>query len=522
MNKEIVIPVCELKAALPGLSKIVSKKSALPGLQAVRLARDAEGKISLLGTDLDAFAIYTAKEPSPGPAVELLLPLDQLAKTAKSLSSEGTIGFSQDGKEKVTLRYSIGASPVERSINSLPPGEFPPVPTVKQHSLPLEPGFGLALRQALECCSEDSDRYILRGACLDVRDKQFHYIVGTNGRCLFSANSFCFDLEKPVVIPASKFLAWPDLLEDEPATLAVEPGQEEVPAKDGQPGIEARPGWVKLQSGRWTFITKEIQGQFPNWKQVMPETSGKWTRVELSDEAMKQLLLVTPSLPGDESLNRAIRLRVEPHQISVEGQNREDATWTSIPIQGVKVTGDPVAVGLNRTYFTNALRFGLKELEIEAELSPVVFSNGGKRLVIMPINLNRPATVKAPPKPQPTSAAAPGTKPAAEQTAPPEQPGSPTEERTNMPENTSTLPPRGNLTGSGNGNGATRKHEETDSALNAVTDKIDSIKSSLRQVITELTEAQSLIKTAAKEKRATEKEVESVRTALRSLQKVEI
>ena len=91
-----------------------------------------------------------------------------------------------------------------------------------------------------------------------------------------------------------------------------------------------------------------------------------------------------------------------------------------------------------------------------------------------------------------------------------------------MSESTNTLPPRGNLTGNGNGNVAARKHEETDSALSAVTDKIDSIKTTLRQVITELTEAQSFIKTAAKEKRATEKEVESVRTALRSLQKVEL
>jgi hypothetical protein len=51
---------------------------------------------------------------------------------------------------------------------------------------------------------------------------------------------------------------------------------------------------------------------------------------------------------------------------------------------------------------------------------------------------------------------------------------------------------------------------------------IDSIKSNLRQVMTELTEAQSLIKVAAKEKRSTEKEVESIRAALRSLQKVEL
>jgi hypothetical protein len=93
-----------------------------------------------------------------------------------------------------------------------------------------------------------------------------------------------------------------------------------------------------------------------------------------------------------------------------------------------------------------------------------------------------------------------------------------------MPEDTSTLPPRGKLTGNGNGNGngASRKHEEADSVFSSVTDMIDSIKSNLRQVMTELTEAQSLIKVAAKEKRSTEKEVESIRAALRSLQKVEL
>ena len=71
---------------------------------------------------------------------------------------------------------------------------------------------------------------------------------------------------------------------------------------------------------------------------------------------------------------------------------------------------------------------------------------------------------------------------------------------------------------SGNG----KKNEEADSALDAVMDQIDATKGSLRQVITDLTETQTLIKAAAREKKNTEKEVESVRTALRSLQKVEI
>jgi DNA polymerase III sliding clamp (beta) subunit (PCNA family) len=526
--KEIVLPVMALKEALPGLSKIVSKRTTLPVLQSVRVARDAEGKVTIMATDLDGFATYTAKEPLPGPAVDMLVPLDQLAKTVKSLGSEGTIGFMPEGKDKVKLRYSIGGSLVERSINSLPAEEFPAVPTVNQLSIPLEPGFGLALRQALECCSSDPTRYILNGVCLDVRDQKFHYIVGADGRCLFSANSFCFDLKKYVVIPDSKFLKWPDLLDEEPASLSAEPGEEAQPAKDGNPAKEATAGWVKLQSGRWTFITKEILGEFPYWKAAVPETSAKWTRVQLSDTAIRQLLLVIPSLPGDDSLNRTVRLRVESHQISVEGQNRDDDTWTSVPIQDVKVTGQPVTVGLNRTYLTTALRFGLNELEVEAPLSPVLFSNGGKRLVVMPVRLDPPAPVQPSVQAEPTSEATQGTTPAVEQTVPQQQPGPTTEERTTMPENTSTLPPRGNLTGNGNGssngngNGAARKHEESDSALSAVTEKIDAVKASLRQVITELTETQNLIKAVAKEKRATEKEVESVRTALRSLQKVEI
>ena len=385
--KEIVLPVMALKEALPGLTKVVSKRSALPVLQHVRLARNTEGIISLQATDLDAFATYTAKEPLLGPAVEMLVPLDQLAKTAKSLDSEGTLGFVQDVKDKVKLRYSIGNNLVERSMNSVPANEFPPIPKVNQPSIPLEPGFGLALRQALECCSEDSTRHILRGACLDVTDKGFHYIVGTNGRCLFSANSFCFDLMKSVVIPDSKFLEWPDFIDEEPSSLSVEPGEEEEPAKNGKPAKESKPAWIKVESGRWTYLTKEIDGKFPNWKQVLPETNGKWTRIHLSEAAIKQLLLVTPSLPGDDGINRPIRLRVESHQLSVEGQNKDDSTWTSIPIQSVQVTGKPVTVALNRTYFVNALRFGLNELEVEHTLSPVVFSNGGKKLVIMPINL---------------------------------------------------------------------------------------------------------------------------------------
>jgi DNA polymerase III sliding clamp (beta) subunit (PCNA family) len=521
MNKEIVIPVCDLKAALPGLSKIVGRSRTLPVLQSIRVARDAEGKVSLMATDLDAFATYTVKEPQSGPALEILVPLDQLTKTVKGMKAEGTITLIPEGKEKVKLWYSIAGNQVRQSVNALPTDEFPPVPKINQPSIPLEPGFGLALRQALQCCSEDSTRHILNGVCLDVRESKLHYVVASNGRCLFSANSFCFDLKKSVIIPDSKFLEWPELMGEEPASLSVEPGDEPQPAKDGKPAQEGTAGWVKLESGRWTFITKEIYGEFPNWKQAVPIPGSNWTRVGLSDEAIKQLILVTPNLPGSDGLNQPVRLRITAQYLNVEGRNRDDEDWTSIPVDAV-VKGRPVTVALNRRYLLNALRFGLNEFEVEDPLSPVVFSKGGKRLVIMPVNLDGPVKVvqSAQPKSGPTTA----TTATAEQTAPQEEPGATTEERTAaMPRTTRATTPEAETTtfqpvethanNNGNGNG---------SAIKSLVDHVEQIKENLKTVIRDLTTVIDAVKVAEKEKRTSDKEIDAIRSKLRQIQNVTI
>jgi hypothetical protein len=166
-------------------------------------------------------------------------------------------------------------------------------------------------------------------------------------------------------------------MDEEPCNLSVEPGKEEQKAKNGQPFKAAEPGWVKFESPRWTFITKEIQGQYPNWRQVIPTTDSKWTKVFLSSEAIEQMLQVIPRLPGDDGINRAVRLRAQAHQLVLDGRNKEDDDWTSIPVQMVNITGKPVTFALNRIYLLQALKFGLNTMEVEDPLSPIVLSNAG-------------------------------------------------------------------------------------------------------------------------------------------------
>jgi len=241
-TQEITLAVSELKEALPGLTKVIGKSRTLPVLQTVRINRNQEGIVTLHATDLDSFVTYTAKGQQHGDQTEVLVPVDQLTKATKSSSPKEEIGIVPEAKDKVKIRYNIAGNRVEQTIGTFAVQDYPPSPTTRQPGTQLEPQFGQALKEALECCSEDSSRYVLQGACLDVNDRKFHYIVGTNGRMLFSANSFCFNLQKSVIIPDSKFLTWSDFLDEQPAFISLEPGKEAQEAQNGEPAKEGEPG----------------------------------------------------------------------------------------------------------------------------------------------------------------------------------------------------------------------------------------------------------------------------------------
>jgi ABC-type transporter Mla subunit MlaD len=63
---------------------------------------------------------------------------------------------------------------------------------------------------------------------------------------------------------------------------------------------------------------------------------------------------------------------------------------------------------------------------------------------------------------------------------------------------------------------------ETQCAIGAVVDHVEAIKISLKDLIGDLSKTIDLLKAAEKERKATLKEVETVRATLRSLQKVDL
>lgn len=84
-----------------------------------------------------------------------------------------------------------------------------------------------------------------------------------------------------------------------------------------------------------------------------------------------------------------------------------------------------------------------------------------------------------------------------------------------MPENTLTPPRRGNLQ-------PTVTSQPATSPLAAAITQIETVRTGLRDVITDLNATVDLLRAAEREKKTAFKEVESVRATLRNLQKVSI
>lgn len=178
---------------LPVLSKVVPRNSSLHACRMLRVTRYETGTIQLQVTDIDAFASFTL-EGQPGEPVDLLLAFDTLARTAKGCSPTDHLTLIQTDAG-VSLRHQIAGRPVERVVDTLDIEEWPAVPDIREAAIPLDESIKEGVQRAFACCSSETTRAAIMGAWLDASHPKAHYVMGTDGNHLSSANSFRLDLK---------------------------------------------------------------------------------------------------------------------------------------------------------------------------------------------------------------------------------------------------------------------------------------------------------------------------------------
>ncbi len=490
----ITLPVSELKPALSGLSKVIVNKSTLLVLKTLKVERTPEGWICLTATDLDRFVTVRLEQPAKGEALSLLVPFEELSKFVKTASKGDQVHVLPNTEKEVFLRFNLGDQIGETKVPTCPVQEFPAIPRVQGKPVPVSESFRLALHDAMACASVDETRRILTGACLDVSQPKNHYLVGTDGRHLFSCNSFDLPFPKNLVIPKHKFLGFKDFNLDGAWQLRLSD------VSDGKSQL------LQISSRRWRFITKLIDGSYPNWRQVIPPPRDTHTTLTFDPDKLDALMPLIEKLPNHDEKH---------HSLGIEYQNKEcrllfkddlTAPWTSVPLPHCKAEGKPVTVFLDRRHLLKALQFGLNTLGIIDATQAVRFHLGGRQMVMMPVRPNEPEEQgqKAPAPPS-RDTPAPETL----------RPQPPSERKPHSMPNHSSPPP----TASAN---PPEPPTTLLGQLQLVIGEVDIVGAQHYQVGKKLREVSTRLRSLVTSQKASDKEMRTLRQHLRGLQSMRI
>ena len=475
---KIRLPAKELNHALTGLSKVVSRRSTLPILQAVRIDADGTG-VRIAGTDLDShltFRFPAAESLKPGTVVADMSRLKGLL--ARAAKDEAAIETAGEQAATVTLDGPLGTR--EHALSTYEPEEWPvmprPVPTQ-----PVDPSFLETYRRLLPFTSRDQTRAVLCGVCIE-RGESGHTMIATDGRRLTSVNSLALPLEDSCIVPTHKLLAWPRLGPD---------------CRIGADGEQ-----FSLVSGPWCFQTRLIQGHFPNWRQVTPPPGDNG--FEVPDEDLPVLEEALRTLPGNTTDSRMVVFTGNGEGLRVAGLDPDTERWSFCSLPGTRTKGT-VGIAVNRDYFHDALRAGFRSFHCSDELSPLTATDGnGSVHVVMPLRTEMPTNVKQSKPPATPPAPAPRESPAKK---PEKSPAAPA----NHPESTR----RRQMSETPQKTDELAAFAELQAAAGEVKTKLQEARAAVARVTT-------AAKAAMKEARQQRAEVEAARATLAKLKAIDL
>ena len=367
---ELKITVEELAKALYRTQGIVERKTTNPVLSNVLLEASKDGGLTVSAFDMEIGLIGQHRcEVLKDGAVAL--PARHLYDIVRSLPGpQVTLKRAANGQMEIqagSARFKIVATPAE---------DYPALPRPEKQA-----AFEIAadvLEQMIERTSfdisTDETRYNLGGVFLEQAEKGGLRMVATDGHRLSLVErqvGGSAKLDKGVLIPKKGLLELRRLLGEEggPCELGFTKGS----------AVFKRDGVV--------MVMRLLDGQFPDYRQVVPKESEKSVTVgrgALSDTLKRISLIASDKTSG-------VRLDLAEDHVTVSSQNPD--LGEAQEELAAKVVGAGLKIGFNARYLIEALGvLSCDEIRLELadELSPGVVRPVGEEgylAVVMPMRI---------------------------------------------------------------------------------------------------------------------------------------
>jgi DNA polymerase-3 subunit beta len=351
--------------AIQVVQNVISTKAALPILSNI-LIETQTGGIALTATDLDigitCVILVDIQEQGA-----ITIPAKRFSDIIKEFPLESVSITTK--KNNLVI---IDSEACQFKIMGLGREEFPKLPEFKDKKVIKIDQALLKQMLALTsfAVSFDETRYVLNGTLFKI-NKGVLTLVSTDGKRLAIAEkklSAGEDVDLQIIIPIKTIHELNRNLKD-----------------DGELSLVVGSNQALFDLGTIVVISRLIEGEFPDYKQVVPIASENKMKVERSQFLLavkRAALLATPDYQG-------VKLEVFKNKLVVSkstpdvGESREELA--------VEYQGRELAIGFNPVYLIDILK-NLSEETINLELTdsekPGVIRISGYVYIVLPMRLS--------------------------------------------------------------------------------------------------------------------------------------
>ena len=363
------IPCDQFVASLGVAARGVSTRSAIQTLSGV-LIRAGDGQVELQATDME-LGIRVSASAQVERDGEAVVPGRLLLDVVRSLP-----------KDELSLEYRSSQQDVEVvsgtakfHLRTLPLEDFPKLPEPNGSTMRVPSrAFVETINRVARSASRDETRPHLTGVLVSASGKELRMVATDSYRLSVKETS----LDQPLD---------GELEANVPARTLQELGRVAGTEDDGEIEIAALENQVVFSVGGTILSSRLVEGRFPNYRQLLPETFEHELRLSTAEllEVVRRISLLAQK-------NAPLRLAFSEGALEVSAQTPDVGEASeSLP---VPFKGEPLEIGFNPEFLRDGLESAESEelvLKLISPLRPGLVQSGddgGFTYLVMPIRLN--------------------------------------------------------------------------------------------------------------------------------------
>ena len=357
-----------LSEALQTVQRGVSSRPGIPALTGVLIEAADGGELTLITTDLEVSARLSISVQVTESGIALV-PARLLGDTVKSLSN-APVEFETD-QSQATIRCAA----YEGTLRLLPAEDFPGLQEPSGTTVTAEAAaFAEAIGQVGRGASRDEARPVLTGVLLE---------VSREGVVMVATDSYRLAVRDLVASASGEAKAIV------PERAMSEAGRAAATDEKSTVEIFVDESQVSFKIGTLTLTSRLIEGEFPNYRQLLPEaTESRLTvsRQQLLDAVRRVGLLARDTTP----------VRMEFNALGVKLSSSSPDLGQAVETVEARYEGEDLTVAFNPQYLADGLNAATGEtvrLDVRDGLKPGVVHGEGDEFtyLVMPVRL--PAAV---------------------------------------------------------------------------------------------------------------------------------